>query len=271
MTGGPRARLASAGLIVTGVLAYAAIGAVGATGAADETITAAGDGGAGRWDKGSTEPVAITTGDTVTWRFDGTPHNVASTNDVPSDPRWAPFLYPGPGEYDAAEVGASETFTFYEAGEYTFTCVLHPGVMDGTIVVTGEDKPIPEEPPTDTPPATVTPTPTSTPRDEHTSTPRPTPDADATKPALSSIKLRARRRAARVTFTLSENATVTLQVRKRKQVLRTMAVQALAGRRSVVIRSAKLRNRGRYTVALSARDAMGNVSATSSSGLRIGR
>jgi plastocyanin len=275
MTGSPRARLASAGLVVGGMLAYGAIGAVGATGAADETITAVGN-GTGTWDKGSpSNPVPIETGDTVTWRFEGSPHNVASTSAMPSDPRWEPFLYPGPGEFDAAAVGSSQQFTFYKAGEYTFTCTFHPGVMDGKIVVTGADLPIPTVTPTATPTVTTTPTPTPTstppPRDDHGSTPRPGPAADTTGPTLSGIKLRGRRRAARVTFTLSENATVTLQVRNRgrKKSLRTIAVQARAGTRSVVIRSSKLREGRRYTVALSARDAMGNLSATSTSVLRI--
>jgi plastocyanin len=276
ITGSPRARLASAGLIVSGVLAYAAIGAVGATGAADVTITAVGTGGQSRWDV--TGPVGIETGQTVTWSFAAPTHNVASTNASATDPRWEPLIYPGPTEVDIAPVGSSKSFTFYKQGTYDFVCTLHGSLMSGQIVVTGEDKPIPTESPTPTPTASATPTPTPTPgargaapapRDDHTSTPRPSPGADTTGPTLSGIKLRGRRRAARVTFTLSENATVTLQVRNRG--FRTLAVQARAGRRRVVIRSSKLRKGRRYTVALSARDAMGNVSATSTSALRIRR
>ena len=59
-------------------------------------------------------------------------------------------------------------------------------------------------------------------------------------------------------------------MRKRgaKKVLRTVRLQARAGKRSVVIRSSKLR-KGRYTVTLSARDAVGNTSSSSSASLRI--
>jgi cytoskeletal protein RodZ len=172
---------------------------------------------------------------------------------------------------------SSEEFTFYKQGEYRFTCNLHPGAMDGVIIVEGDDLPIPTPTatPTATPTVSATPSATATPtatasHDDHLTTPPPTPEADATKPALSGIKLRGTRRAARVTFTLSENATVTLQVRKRgkKKVVRALTVQARAGKRSVVIRSSKLR-KGRYTVSLVARDAMGNKSATSTAALRI--
>jgi hypothetical protein len=151
--------------------------------------------------------------------------------------------------------------------------------MSGTVTVTGEDKDIPVETPTPTPTPTPTATPTATPTvapsgnppvDDHTQTPAPTPAADTTKPALSGVKLKARKRAAKLTFKLSENATVTVQVRKRgsKKVLRTVSLQARAGTRSYVIRSSKLR-KGRYTVRLVARDAMGNKSAASNAALRI--
>lgn len=270
----PRARMASAGVIVGGMLAYAAVGAAGANGAADETITAVGDSAAGVWDKGTPEdPLEIETGQTVKWQFAGTMHNVASDNAVEADPRWEPYIYPGPGDFAMAEVGSSTEFTFYRQGEYRFVCKLHPDTMKGVIVVEGDDLPIPT--PTATPTATATATATATPTaiptpDDHTTTPPPSPEADATKPALSRIKLRGQRRAVRVTFTLSEPATVTLQVRKRgkKKVVRALSVQARAGTRTVVIRGSKLR-KGRYTVSLTARDAMSNLSATSTSALRI--
>jgi hypothetical protein len=105
-------------------------------------------------------------------------------------------------------------------------------------------------------------------------TPAPTASAssDRSAPALSGVKVRRLRRAARVTFELSEPATVTLRVRKRasRKALRTVRLQARPGRRSVVVRSSRLK-RGRYTVELRARDAAGNRSPLSRSSLRIGR
>jgi plastocyanin len=274
ITRSPRARAAGAALAVGGMLTYA--GVAGA--AADQTITAVG-GVDGQWDKGNATPVAISTGESVTFAFpEGNVHNVASNgaeNGAETDPRWDAYAYPG--EYQLAPAGGSDTYTFYKKGTYKFVCVAHSNKMTGTIEVTGEDKPIPEPTATPTPSATATPTPTPSPSgntpppvDDHTHTPAPTPDADAVKPTLSSVKLKAAKRAAKVTFKLSENATVTVKVRKRgaKKVLRTMTLQARAGTRTVVVRSAKLR-KGRYTVTLTARDAMGNTSAAANAALRI--
>jgi plastocyanin len=275
ITRSPRARALGAALAVGGMLTYA--GVAGA--AADQTITAVGDYDAGRWDKGtaSTQPVEIETGQSVTWAFAGTPHNVSSkagTNGAENDPRWASYAYP-PG-VAVAQPGSSDTYTFYKAGTYTFVCDFHPQDMTGTVTVTGVDKPIPEPTasPTVSPTATATPTVSPSgntpPVDDHTHTPAPTPEADTVKPTLSGVKLKGAKRAAKVTFTLSENATVTVKVRKRgsKKVLRTVTLQARAGTRTVVVRSAKLR-KGRYTVALTARDAMGNTSAASTAALRL--
>jgi plastocyanin len=257
------------------MLTYA--GVAGA--AADTTVTAVGDATEGQWDKGhppDDPPVAVSTGDKVTFSFAGSGHNVVSTNTSGTDPRWEGFVYPGPGNFDDADVGASVDYTFYKSGTYEFVCGLHLN-MTGVIEVTGEDKDIPVETPTPTPTATPTvtatatasPTPVPTP-DPHTNTPAPTPDADTVKPTLSGVSLKGRKRAAKLSFKLSEDATVTVQVRKRgsKKVLRAVTLQARAGTRSYVIRSSKLR-KGRYTVTLVARDAMGNKSAAANAALRI--
>lgn len=271
----PRGRAAGAALAVGGMLTYA--GVAGA--AADQTITAVGDATEGQWDKGHDTPVTIQTGESVTWAFQGGGHNVESKAGDPGDgaakdERWDSYAYP-PGMFQVAPQGSSDTYTFYKSGTYNFICVFH-GNMTGSVVVEGEDKPIPEPTPTPTPTptatptATPTPTPTPPPVDDHTQTPPPTPAADTVKPTLSGLKLKGAKRAAKVTFKLSENATVTVKVRKRgaKKVLRTMRLQARAGTRTVVVRSAKLR-RGRYTVTLTARDAMGNTSVVSNAKLRI--
>lgn len=265
--GGPRARVAGAAVVVGGMLTYAAV--AGAT-AADTTITAVGDATEGQWDKGNATPVQIATGETVTFAFQGAGHNVASTNAVDTDPRWEPYAYPG--TFQIAPVGSSDDYTFYKAGTYTFVCELHP-VMTGTVEVTGEDQEIPTG--TATPTATATATATATPSATPTATPTPPPtggmgttpppasgaSADTTAPALSKVSLKGKPRKAKITFTLSENATVSAQLRRRgsRKVLRSASVQARAGKRTIKVSSRKLR-KGRYTVSLTARDAMGNRS-----------
>jgi plastocyanin len=274
----PRARATGALLLVGGMLTY--VGVAGA--AADHTVKAIGAGTSSHWDAPA---ITVQTGQSVMWDFSDaslpTPlstHNVVSTNAVATDPRWEGFVFPGPGEFDQASTGTSVEYTFYKQGEYQYVCTLHGGPMQGTVTVEGEDLPIPTPTatPTATPTVTATATPTVTPAgtpppaDDHTQTPAPKPAADTTKPTLSSLKLKGRKRAATVSFTLSENATVTVQIRKRgaKKVLRTVRLQANAGKRSVVLRSSKLR-KGRYTVTLTARDAMGNASAAANASLRI--
>ena len=115
---------------------------------------------------------------------------------------------------------------------------------------------------------------TTPPVDDHTSTPPPAgaARADRVAPALSSLKLKALRRGARVTFKLSEPATVTLRFKQRgsSKVVRTVRLQARPGARTVDVRSARLK-RGRYTVELQARDAAGNGSPQLRSSLRITR
>ena len=272
-TRSPRARAAGAALAVGGMLTYA--GVAGA--AADQTIKAE---GAGTGSHFIPDAVTVQTGETVTWEFVTASHNLVSTNASPTDPRWEPLLYPAPASTTLPRRSAPRPSTrSTRPGTYDVHLPDPRQGMRGTVTVTGDDKPIPE--PTATPTATPTASPTATPTptvepsgnppvDDHTQTPAPTPATDTVKPALSGVKLKGQKRAAKVTFKLSENATVTLQVRKRgaRKVLRTVTLQAKAGTRTVVVRSSKLR-KGRYTVTLSARDAMGNKSAATNAALRI--
>ena len=265
--GGPRARAAGAAVVVGGMLTYAAV----AGAAADTTISAVGDATEGQWDKGNATPVQIDTGDTVTFAFPGSGHNVASTNAVATDPRWEPFAYPG--DFQIAPKDSSTTYTFYKAGSYEFVCQLHLS-MTGTITVTGEDQEIPTETPTATPTATATATATRRRRRRRPPPRRPAAGAWARRrrprarrtrtrpaPALSGLSLKGKPKKAKITFTLSEDATVSAQLRRRgsKKVLRSASVQARAGKRTIKVKSRKLR-KGRYTVSLTARDAMGNKS-----------
>jgi plastocyanin len=284
ITRSPRARAAAAVLLGGGTLAYAGVAGAadgGGAAAADTTISAVGDATEGQWDKGVTAPVEIATGDTVTWAFPGATHNVASINGNPGDgavkdPRWDPYAYPG--EFVVAPQGSSTEYTFYKSGTYNFICEFHTN-MTGSVVVTGADQEIPSGSPGPDPSTTPSPDPdppsppgTSPPADDHTTTPRPVAAAERVAPRISRITPRGRRRAARVTFTVSEAATVTVQVRRRgaRRVLRTLTVQVRAGRRTVALRSPELR-KGRYTVTLTARDSSGNRSESESAGLRIRR
>jgi plastocyanin len=289
-TRSPRARAAGATLLAGGTLAYAGVAGAAegdVTAAADTTISAVGNATEGQWDKGNAAPVEIATGDTVTWAFPGATHNVASTAGNPGDgavkdPRWDPYAYPG--EFMIAPQGSSTEYTFYKSGTYNFICEFHPN-MTGAVVVTGTDQDIPAGTPTPEPTSSAGPSPSATatppggtgpgtapPADDHTTTPRPVAATEVVAPAVRGIELRARRRTARVTFTLSEAATVTLQIRKRgsREVLRTFTVQVRAGKRTVALRGGKLR-RGRYTVTLTARDSSGNRSEAASAALRIRR
>jgi plastocyanin len=108
----------------------------------------------------------ITAGDLVRWTFSGDPHSVTSRD----------------GLFDSGvtDPGGSFQFRFTKAGTYRYYCVIHPGLMSGTIVVkaAAASTPIPTVQPTPTPTPVPTPKPTTRP----TATPAPTP-APSTAPA----------------------------------------------------------------------------------------
>jgi plastocyanin len=267
-------RVAAALLVVGGMVGTMGVAGASQRAAADETIAT---------DAGTAfipPDVAISTGDTVTWNFSAAGvHNAASSNDVPADPNWKDFR-----TSDAPSRG-TYSYTFTQPGSYTYLCEVHGG-MSGTITVTGTPvtpTPTPSATPTTTPSSTptatptpqptATPTPTATP-DDHTTTPAPVSiaSADSAAPVLSGLHLKALRRGARVTFKLSEPATVTLRFKKRgsSKVVHTERLQARPGTRTVTVKSARLK-RGRYTVELLARDATGNTSSALRSNVRIRR
>jgi plastocyanin len=217
------------------------------------------------WDN---EDIALSTGEAVTWDFGtASPHNVASDNDVPADPAWAPFVEPG--EFVPAPTNATYSYTFNQPGDYVFICEFHPETMRGTIHVTGDPIETPTPSPTATatpsptpPAATPTPTPIPQPSNPHT-TPPPSAHTDTVKPRVTRVKLKSLRHGARVRFKLSENATVSLSFRKRSgkhKRLATVRRQVRKGTRTITVHSRKLK-KGRYTVELRARDPFGNRSA----------
>jgi plastocyanin len=245
--------LAAAGALATvgvaGTAAPADVYARDANGPCFSTVAVATDCAVGE-----RADVAINTGEAVTWHFDGSTsnHNAAADNDVPADPDWV--NYAG----DFVNTG-SYSRTFNQPGAYEYICQAHPG-MKGTITVTGT-------PVTPTPSATVSPTATPS-TQPGGGTPPPTGVTDGIKPTVSKVKLKALRRGARVTFTVSENATVTIRVKRGKKVVKTVKVQAVAGTRTVNLRSSKLK-KGRYTIEVAARDAAGNSSTLAKKPLRL--
>lgn len=265
---------------VIAVAGTTVVGGVGAAGAAEEvanqtiytsetngpcfTIVAAKP----ACDVGETAEVAINTGETVTWDFDADNgsigHNAESTDAEPADPAWADYTTP-------FGAGGKYTRTFNQPGTYQFHCIAHPN-MTGTITVTGQPVETPTSSPTTSPTATptVSATPTTQPSDPNTGqTPPPSGGTvDTVKPRLTAIALAKLKTGARVEFRLSEPATVTLKVRRKgsKKVLKTITVQAPAGKRKLTVRNLK---KGRYTLELAARDARGNKSTLSNKSLRL--
>ena len=259
--------------IVAAIVAVAGTAAVGIAGAASGASSAAdatiyvSESNGSCFTTSSAKPdctttngdVAIETGDSVTWSFagSGVAHNAAADNDVPADSAWKTYSTP-------FSTTASYTREFTKPGTYLYLCQAHAG-MEGTITVTGD----PIETETPTPSVTTTATPSTQPSDPGTNTPPPTGGtADAVKPTLRSIGATGKRRAVKVSFRLSENATVTIRVKRGSRVVKTVTKQLAAGKRSVSVRSSKLR-KGRYKIEVRARDASGNVSTLASKSLRI--
>jgi len=272
--GGPRAvtALAAVGCLVAGVSIAGA-----AERRADELVSAT---ASNTW---APADVEIETGDTVTWNMDGgngQVHNVHGTAGPDADPDWTELAT------DFKSSG-TESYTFTQPGTYEFVCQAH-AAMKGTVTVTGEPATptatpsatatpsrTPTASATRTPAATATPTPTATPTapaptDLVTPAPGRSASADTTPPSLTKLKLRAVRRGARISFTLSESARVTIRFKKGKAVRRTARLAVHAGRRTVTVRGSRIK-RGRYRVEIRARDARGNWAKTRRAHVRVKR
>jgi plastocyanin len=204
--------------------------------------------------------VTIQVGEKVTWTFDNpnTAHNVVAKPDSPKS--WS--TGDGVPSVNHAEVGP---ITFNEEGTYTFYCQVHGG-MQGTVIVGDAGTPSPDPSPSPSP----SPSPTPSPQPGHATTPPPSPGTDTVKPTVSSVKLKALRRAVRVQFRLSETATVTVRVKRGRKVLASKRVQAGAGTHAVTVRSKRLQ-KGRYTISIQARDAFGNRSRLATKRLTLRR
>lgn len=75
--------------------------------------------------------VTVDPGDTVTWRVDGSAHDIVTRRGAPAS-------------FDSGPKDPGETFayTFTGAGRYEYLCTFHPGLMDGVVQV-GPDEQAP--------------------------------------------------------------------------------------------------------------------------------
>jgi plastocyanin len=112
----------------------------------------------------------IKVGDVVHWSFSGSSHSVTSRD----------------GLFDSGitDPGGSFQFTFTKAGTFRYYCVVHPGLMSGTIVVEGDSAtPVPTVRPTATPTPRPTPTPTARPTDRPSAKPTAAPTEAVASPS----------------------------------------------------------------------------------------
>jgi plastocyanin len=253
--------------VVTGMTVVGAIvGSVGVAAAvgrqaADATISTTPQ---NRWNPAEVE---IQTGQTVVWNFDGSTadHNVRGESGPAEDTLW-------PTKDSGFKRSGQETYTFNVAGDYHFVCDAHPG-MEGTVKVSGapvEPTPVPTAEPTAAPtvrPPSPAPVPGAV-DDRRTPAPRGTVRADTTPPAVTKIKLRAVKGGAKVSFSLSESASVTIRAKKGKTTVRTVRLAARSGTRSATLRKLA---RARYRVEVEARDARGNKAPVQRKTVRVKR
>jgi plastocyanin len=143
---------ASAWLVVPAVVGSPAT-------AADQTVTV----GSPSDNVYSPAKVTIDPGDVVTWRWGGGQGHTV-TADTNSPTVWHKDTAVGP-----PVLALETTFTFSKPGTYTYHCKTHPGVMRGTVTVTG---------------ATTSPKPTRTP--SKTSGPPPSSSAPASPSSSAS-------------------------------------------------------------------------------------
>ena len=195
------------------------------------------------------------TGDTVIWEFSDTYTDLHNASSRGANWSFSTGAVSNPHDPDP------DRRTFTQNGDYLFVCDKH-SQMTGTIRVTGAAE--------ETSTATATATPSTQPSDPNTNTPPPTGGtADAVKPTLRTIGASAKGRAVKVSFRLSESATVTIRVKRGSKLVKSVTKQLAAGKRSVSVRSAKKLKKGRYKIEVRARDASGNVSTLASKSFRI--
>jgi plastocyanin len=179
--------------------------------------------------------VTVKVGETVTWTFSTTPHNVKSNS-----PNWGIAT-----SYLTAPQTSSNTFT--APGEYLYLCQLHGTTMTGKVTVTDEAGTPPPPPPP--PPLSEQPfgndTPTLTVFEKR----------DKVAPKLDRVKVSRAARGLKVGFRLSEAGKITVKATRGRSVT-TRTIEVAKGTRSVTVRGLKA---GRYRVQVSAKDLAGNA------------
>ena len=193
-----------------------------------------------RW---SPKEVTVKAGETVTWSFTGTtaPHNVASTGS-----NWIPTFRNG----DAAFTPPPASYTFSTPGIYRFVCEIHASTMDGTVIVTDASG-VPPPPP---PPPPLREQPWA--NDQQA--PLVLDVADEKRPRLSRVRALAVRNGARVRFSLSERARVSVRFKLAGVTVRSAHKTFGAGTRSLTVRDRRMH--GRYSIEIRATDLGGNRS-----------
>lgn len=108
-----------------GIVTTLAIGLLAVAGLVYGAQNARADDQTVSWSLPTTSEVTINVGDTVTWTWaDSIQHSVTSQS--------------GPATFDSGiqtGVGQTFSFTFNEAGTYTYRCEVHPSSMTGTVNV----------------------------------------------------------------------------------------------------------------------------------------
>jgi X-Pro dipeptidyl-peptidase len=141
---------------------------------------------------------------------------------------------PAPGSVfpvGATTVRCTATDAYGNAAEHAFTV---------TVVGKGSPPPV-QDPPTGGVPKTG--------------------DVDVTAPGLRALRIQLVRRALRVRFTLGEDATLRIVVKRKgaKRAVKVKTIRARAGKRAFTLHVGRL-PKGRYTVTAIATDAAGNAS-----------
>lgn len=240
-------------LLAAAVALPAALGPSGVAAAANADIQAV-DGVAANnfvnaWAPAS---VSIQAGDTVTWRFDNAqlPHNVASSGGNWQTPLDSPLGVKQPP--------VSQQFS--QPGQYEFVCEVH-SEMRGTVLVAAPGAPPPPPPP---PPMETGPDPFPNP----TTAPDVFERSDDERPRVLGLQASGVRRGARIRFRLTEDARVTVRVKRGRRTIRATSVSLARGTHRLTMSGRQL-VAGRYQIEISARDNAGNRSRLTSDRVRI--
>ena len=230
-------------LLVAGLAAPAMLSIPGMAVAANVDVRAV-DGTAANAFEDTWAPadVGISAGDTVTWRFEGTQvaHNVA-----PSSANWS--MPPSPVGINQAPV----SWQFDAAGEYPFSCQIHPE-MAGRVFVSPPGQPPPTPPPTPRGPEPL-------PNQMTAPSPLEVGGRDTRRPRVTRFRARGIRNGARISFRLSERGRVTVRVRRGERTVETRRRSFGAGAGRLVVRDRALAA-DRFGVEVMASDLAGNRS-----------